>query len=558
MRAHINFNSITTRLVLLGVTLLIAGALSRIFLLADFLRDDITTLTSSQLVSLANYVAKDIDHDIVERRDFLERVTAKLPLALLENPSQLRTWLGERQEINPLFSEGLIVISASGKALTGYPESPENINGSYVNDDYFQHAMQGKFAIGRAFMDSASQMPILPMSMPVRDNTGKILAVLVGISALHSQNFLDALYTARIGSTGGLLLISPHEKLFVSATDPSMALKPTPKEGVNKLHDQAMKGFRGVGITVNARGIEELAAFASVKNSDWFVVARLPTKEAFAPVNHLRNFIIKNTAIIIPIFFLFMVLVLRRVMRPLMSAARHADQMTHGKIAFAPLPVVRNDEVGHLTQAFNGVLSKLLESRAELQHIAHHDALTRLPNRQLLADRMKQALARAQRNQGQVAILFLDLDGFKPINDELGHKAGDTALREVANRLGDIVRREDTLARVGGDEFVILLSDLHESARDTAELVAKKCLAAFNQPFMIHDNSCLLGTSIGIAIGDGDCSIDRLLIAADHAMYKAKEAGRRQFYWADECSTCPSKNHPSDCRVHIANTHTTE
>lgn len=141
---------------------------------------------------------------------------------------------------------------------------------------------------------------------------------------------------------------------------------------------------------------------------------------------------------------------LRYQLRPLRHAAQHADRMTRGEIPLAPLPLIRRDEVGHLTAAFNGVLARLLASRADLEHSAHHDGRTGLPNRHLLADRMQQALGRARRGEHQVALLFLDLDGFKTINDNWGHSAGDAALCEVAARLGAVLRCEDTLARVGG------------------------------------------------------------------------------------------------------------
>ncbi|MDX8399918.1 MAG: sensor domain-containing diguanylate cyclase, partial [Gallionellaceae bacterium] len=249
----------------------------------------------------------------------------------------------------------------------------------------------------------------------------------------------------------------------------------------------------------------------------------------------------------VPIFFLIIVFLMRYLLKPLMITAKHADRMTHEEIPLEELPVFRDDEVGHLTQAFNRVLAKLMESRAALQHIAHHDTLTDLPNRQLLADRMQQALARAQRSKGKVAVLFLDLDGFKPINDGWGHEAGDLALREVAYRLRGAVRSEDTLARVGGDEFVILLSDLKGDAKEVAEMVANKCLQVFEPPFVIRDQSCKLGTSIGIALGDGNCATDKLLIVADQAMYLAKESGRGKFVFASECSTCSSGNRPEIC-----------
>lgn len=543
------FNSITTRLILLGTTLLILGALGRVFFLGDFLRKDVTELTSAQLLTLANYVANDIDHDLTERRELLERVAAKFPLTLLHNPKQLQAWLGERHDVNPLFSLGMCVLDPSGRALADYPALPDRVGMSFADREYFQEAMKGAFAIGRPVFGRVSNKNVLPMAVPLRDSTGKVRAVLAGISALRSPNFMEALYSTHIGMTGGLLLISPRDKLFVGSSDPGMILKPTPNPGVNKLHDQAMNGFRGAGITINARGIEELAAFASVRSNSWFVVARLPTREAFAPITRLRDFVIGNTLIIMPIFFIIMIFAMRHVMRPLMNAAKHADRMTLGEIPLEPLPVVRHDEVGHLTLAFNRVLSKLLQSQAELKHIAQHDTLTGLPNRQLLADRMKQALMRSQRNKTQVAVLFLDLDGFKPINDELGHEAGDAALCEVALRLNATMRREDTFARVGGDEFVILLADLRDNATDAVELVANKCLAVFHHPFVIQDRACKLGTSIGIAIGDAACSPDKLLIAADQAMYRAKDAGRGQFCWANECMLCSNGDRKSSCQV---------
>ena len=112
------------------------------------------------------------------------------------------------------------------------------------------------------------------------------------------------------------------------------------------------------------------------------------------------------------------------------------------------------------------------------------------------------------------------------------------------------LRGEDSLARVGGDEFVILLSDLNDNAREAAQAVANECLELFQPPFIINEQLCRLGASIGIAMGDGECSPDKLLIAADHAMYQAKEAGRGQFRWSEECVHCSTGDNYSPCSVH--------
>ncbi len=529
--ARINFKSLTTRLILLGLAFIVVGGIIRAFLLGNFFRHSVTGLASTQLLTMAQYVAKTIDHNLVERRAMLERLATRLPLQLLHDRKHLEQWLGERYEVNPLFSQGLILLDPNGRVLADYPPVSGRADLSLADRSYFQQARQGGFVIGCPVIGRIAKLPVLPMALPVRDTAGQIRAVLVGISALKSPNFLDSLYTTRIGETGGLVLVSPRDRLIVGASDADLALQPLPPPGAHPQLDRALQGFRGAAVSVRF-GIEELAAIATVPSSGWFVVARMPTRELYAPVRQLNRFLLSNTVIIAPLFVLIMVVALRRVMRPLKNAAFHADRMTHGEIPFEPLPVVHHDEVGHLTAAFNRVLSKLIESRAEHEHSALHDALTDLPNRQLLADRMGLALARLKRNQGYIAVLFLDLDGFKQINDQFGHKAGDAALQEVAKRLGRSMRQEDTLARVGGDEFVVLLCDLGEGAETVAELVANKCLKVFREPFMINNTPCQLGTSIGIAIGGGDASADKLLVAADRAMYRAKEAGRANYCFA--------------------------
>lgn len=160
---------------------------------------------------------------------------------------------------------------------------------------------------------------------------------------------------------------------------------------------------------------------------------------------------------------------------------------------------------------------------------AHHDLLTGLPNRLLLNDRLEQCLARAQRDSTGFAVLQIDLDRFKLINDSLGHGAGDTLLQAVSDRLKCRVRQTDTLARVGGDEFTLLLTDLKrpESAREVAEEV----LAALQKPFEIQGSEIFVGSSIGIAIYPHDATDPNTLIQkADAAMYRAKATGKNRWH----------------------------
>jgi len=167
-----------------------------------------------------------------------------------------------------------------------------------------------------------------------------------------------------------------------------------------------------------------------------------------------------------------------------------------------------------------------------LQHIASHDGLTNLPNRSLLMDRLEQGRHRAHRANKKYAVLFIDLDGFKPINDTLGHDIGDLVLKTVSKRLLSAIRETDTAARFGGDEFVVLLTDL--DSKDAAAKIAQKILDDLGQPMVFIDISAQVGASIGIAFYPDDAdSAEGVLKRADDAMYAVKGSGKNAFVMAD-------------------------
>ncbi|WP_395015537.1 diguanylate cyclase domain-containing protein [Dongia sp.] len=165
-------------------------------------------------------------------------------------------------------------------------------------------------------------------------------------------------------------------------------------------------------------------------------------------------------------------------------------------------------------------------SQQRLEHLAHHDALTGLPNRLMLLTRLEHALSRARRDKGLGAVLFLDLDRFKQVNDTLGHPAGDALLIAVANRLRERLRDADTLARLGGDEFVIVLEQL--SDRDRAAALAKELIARLSEPFELPGGHIArIGASVGISLFPADGILpDELIRHADAALYISKQSGR--------------------------------
>jgi len=168
------------------------------------------------------------------------------------------------------------------------------------------------------------------------------------------------------------------------------------------------------------------------------------------------------------------------------------------------------------------------EAEERIRHMAHHDSLTGLPNRRMFMDRLTQVLARSKRDGTTVAVLCLDLDRFKHVNDLGGHAAGDELLRQVARRLADSIRTEDTAARLGGDEFAVI--QVGVAHPDGPGVMAERLVKAIGKPFDLGGQQTMIGTSIGIALhpGDGEEGED-LVRAADTALYRAKEAGRGTF-----------------------------
>jgi diguanylate cyclase (GGDEF)-like protein len=168
----------------------------------------------------------------------------------------------------------------------------------------------------------------------------------------------------------------------------------------------------------------------------------------------------------------------------------------------------------------------------ELQQLAHFDALTGLPNRIILADRLQNAMAMATRHQRVLAVAFLDLDGFKAVNDTYGHDVGDLLLIQMADRLGRLLRDSDTLVRLGGDEFVVLLPDLNDP--ESCRIVIQRLLQALSSPIDIRNHRIQVSASIGVAFYPQGVSMDaeQLLRQADQAMYAAKMAGKNQCHYA--------------------------
>jgi diguanylate cyclase (GGDEF)-like protein len=221
----------------------------------------------------------------------------------------------------------------------------------------------------------------------------------------------------------------------------------------------------------------------------------------------------------------------RNLLKPIAQTAHALKEEARGATDVRP-PPAHLRETSDLVEAFNEMRRQVHQRQSYLDHIAHHDALTQLPNRTLFRDRLEHALAIALRGETQVGLMFLDLDQFKQVNDSLGHLIGDELLRTVADRLVSLVRDSDTVARLGGDEFAILVEGI--SQREDMSLLAQKILKVVEQPMVLDGQELRISVSIGISTAPhDDVSAEYLIRDADAAMYEAKRQGRAAYCFFD-------------------------
>jgi diguanylate cyclase len=389
---------------------------------------------------------------------------------------------------------------------------------------------------------SGLDQPTVQLATPVVDPDGKALGVVVidvdlnGMFALLAKDLPKDFQLFFLNHQGDYLIHPDPALTFgfdkgrrVLAQDEFPELRPLVDGKVDHVLLEASTG-RYAKTPMVAAFIGRRVQVVSDHTSMILGLAQ-PLTAIQAQVDTLGRAMLRSVLGLCLLCVLLAALMARAVTRPInaMSAAVQRFATTH---LSEGLPTGRGDEIGVLARAFQEMQGQISQQMAELQrrqeelaHQARHDPLTGLPNRALFADRFEQVLASARRNQGRFALMFIDLDRLKAINDNLGHGVGDQLLKAVATRIQGALRESDTVARVGGDEFVALLPQIQHN--DDVLGVAEKIRQAIAEPVAIDQHTLTVSASIGIAMypNDGEDLI-ALTKCADSAMYRAKEGGR--------------------------------
>ena len=329
------------------------------------------------------------------------------------------------------------------------------------------------------------------------------------IKDLAALTSLDVSLAAWDGATGWRLLASTRSQDGYAAL--LAGLSALPFDG----RSATLTGDPDFESQVFPLGTHDGAGVAAVLQSS--------VEQATAPFKDLQSSLLALTLVGLLLAAAGSVVVVRRVTRPLGALVDAARKMEEGDYEHR-VTVEDDDEVGELATAFNLMCDGIATREARISELAYADPLTGLPNRALFNDRIGQAVRSAERGQGRLAVLTMDLDRFKHVNDTLGHHMGDLLLREVAYRLHRALqRRTDTVARLGGDEFAVLLPT---EGVDGAKLVARKIVEVLAEPLTIEGHLVDVGASTGIAVyPEHGQDADTLMRRADVAMYSAKRAG---------------------------------
>jgi len=787
-----NWQSLKSRVTLFTLVIFLISIWLLSFYASRMLRQDMERLLGKQQFSTVSLAAEQVNTELTDRLRALEINAGEITPALLGKAATLQAYLEKRLIIQDMFNGGISVVRSDGTVIVDVPRSLGRIGINYLDQDYIAGALKdGKSIIGRPVIGKTLLTPVLVMATPIRDAQGKVIGALFGVINLGKPNFLDKIMASRYGKTGGYLLIAPQHQLFVTATDKSRTMQPTPAPGVNPLFDRYMQGYEGYGVSVSSRGIEELTAVKGIPVAGWSMGLVLHTEEVFAPIRAMQQRMLLATIFLSVLAggltWWLISWMLRRQLSPMLAAARTLATLSETNQPAQPLPVASQDEIGELIGGFNrvlntlnqreallkqildtssvaiflidmegrvtqankrmadmfkcsldtlhgteyiallppaeresgrqnmhalldgsvtsvdvdrlywrpdqtqfwghltgkrfydangeergliGVIADITESRgaaeklnldasvfthahegimitsddgtiidvneafsritgysrdevlgcnprilssgrqdkeyyaamwaglidkshwygeiwnrrktgevyAEMQTIsavrdeqgnirqyvalfsditerkqmedqvrqlAFYDPLTKLPNRRLLNDRLRQSMATSKRSACYGALMVLDLDNFKSLNDTHGHLAGDMLLIEAARRLTSCVREMDTVARFGGDEFVVMLSNLSSDKTESssqAAIIAEKIRSSLSAPYRLTlrneakeettvEHQCT--ASIGVVLFiNSEVKQDDILKWADTAMYQAKEAGRNsvRFY----------------------------
>ncbi|MEC4727306.1 sensor domain-containing diguanylate cyclase [Shewanella sp. D64] len=391
--------------------------------------------------------------------------------------------------------------------------------------------------------EPSNNAPASFIASPVFDSNRQYIGIIAFQMPIAPLNRVMHV-TAGMGKSGETYLVGPD--LLMRSDSRFFLGQSILKTQVDTVSvHRALVGEAGNARIEDYRGVSVFSAFAPVNflGTRWAIIAEIDTNEILSPVYSMNRFLMLSGAIIAIVIFFLGYLLAADISLPLVAMTHMMTQLSRNDLNIDISGSERKDEVGNMAKAMKIFKHNAIERdqlQKKLKHMAHHDTLTGLPTREYAGKQMQDYLKTLQTKGNKLVVIFADLDNFKNINDTLGHQAGDQLLKEVTVRLSDAIRDEDILARVGGDEFLVILP--HVSDLSIVEHIARTMIDSLTTDFVIQDTVCKVGVSLGIAVAPDD-GVDgaKLINKADKAMYLAKHRGKNNFAFTNELNSLPNE-----------------
>jgi diguanylate cyclase (GGDEF)-like protein/PAS domain S-box-containing protein len=357
--------SLKTRITLFTLLIFVASIWVLTWTTGLILRDDMQRQLGEQQFSVASLLAADLDREVDDRLKALELIATGISQAAIKNPAELQDLLEHRPLLQPLFNDGVAVGDSAGTVLADVPHVSGRIGANFGERDYITGPLkEGRATIGKTVRSKLTQDPSLAMAVPIRDGAQKVIGVLAGVTNLGKPNFLDRIARNVYGKSGGYLLVESKHRQVVTATDKRRIMESLPPVGVNPVVDRFNAGFQGSAIFTNPSGVEVLASTKALASAQWYVVAVLPTAEAFAPIRSMQQRMLLAATLLTALTAALVWWMLRRQLAPMVDAGRALASLENSTRALQPVPIVRNDEIGVLIGGFNRLL-EVLQQREE-------------------------------------------------------------------------------------------------------------------------------------------------------------------------------------------------
>ncbi len=355
------WRSLKARVTLTTLIILVLGIWSLALYVSKTLRDDMERLLGDQQQATVGLVAAAINSDFRERFDALHRAALEADAQLISDPTALQKKLELRPLLQVLFNVGVFITRSDGVAVAEFPLIGR-VGLNYMDRDHVAAALtEGKATVGKPTVGKRVRAASFAMTVPIFNSDGKVIGAITGATDLSKPNFLEDVSKSRYGQSGGYLVVDPKSRQFVIATanNQKLIMQPIPVPGVNSVLDRRLQGFDGSAVNVSSQGIEVLTSSGRIPTADWFVIATLPTQEAFAPIDAM----LERTTIATILLTLFAGALawwfLKRQLTPVLNTIKTLSDLSESNLHPQPLTITSKDEIGDLIAAFNRLIGTL-------------------------------------------------------------------------------------------------------------------------------------------------------------------------------------------------------